>query len=540
MSFYVRKSVSAGPFRFNFSKAGVGVSIGVKGLRFGSGPRGHYIHAGRGGLYYRVTLNNASQDRNEDASNSNIQSNRAESSGDGVSMVDIESGDVMHMRDASFSELLEEVNRKASQTRMSLVFPLTVLLVTLLLSISAGGGVLLLCIIAFPAWVVGKWLDSFRRTTVLFYDLEGDAEVAYGSLATAFEELARCKGKWHIPSGGAVQDLKTWKRHAGASHLVTRKSIGLTFRLPAVIKSNISSPALAVGKQVLFFMPDVVLVQVGSRFGVVSYLDLRVNCQPSSFIETQPVPSDAKIINYTWKHPNKSGGPDRRFKYNPQIPICLYEAVHISSYTGVNELLEFSRTGIAGAFAKGCRMLAALPRQGDCQGATVPQLANPVSPVAVPKVERSPSNVSVAIMVAIFSAIAIILVSNSPFDRIYQSNNPNSSSAESMSRVEKATQETPPANDASVKAALQRSVLDKTGSNQTLVRTGGEQSEPAVVRYTKSAVNLREGPGTGFAIIVVLPRGSEVLVLEAKGEWRRVRVNLNTVGWVATSTISER
>ncbi|TIV47661.1 MAG: DUF4236 domain-containing protein [Mesorhizobium sp.] len=59
MGFYVRKSISAGPFRFNFSSGGVGVSVGVKGLRIGTGPRGHYIHAGVGGLYYRGTLGKA-------------------------------------------------------------------------------------------------------------------------------------------------------------------------------------------------------------------------------------------------------------------------------------------------------------------------------------------------------------------------------------------------------------------------------------------------------------------------------------------------
>ena len=51
MPFYLRKSISAGPFRFNFSKGGVGALIGVRGLRIGTGPRGHYVHAGRGGVY---------------------------------------------------------------------------------------------------------------------------------------------------------------------------------------------------------------------------------------------------------------------------------------------------------------------------------------------------------------------------------------------------------------------------------------------------------------------------------------------------------
>lgn len=54
---FLRKSVIVGPFRFNFSKSGIGVSAGIKGLRVGSGPRGNYITVGKGGLYYRATLN---------------------------------------------------------------------------------------------------------------------------------------------------------------------------------------------------------------------------------------------------------------------------------------------------------------------------------------------------------------------------------------------------------------------------------------------------------------------------------------------------
>lgn len=56
MSFYLKKSISAGSFRFNFSKSGVGVSTGIPGLRVGMGPRGNYIHMGKGGLYYRKSL----------------------------------------------------------------------------------------------------------------------------------------------------------------------------------------------------------------------------------------------------------------------------------------------------------------------------------------------------------------------------------------------------------------------------------------------------------------------------------------------------
>ena len=59
MAWYLRKSLNFGPVRFNLSKSGVGLSAGIKGLRVGTGPKGRYLQAGRGGLYYRRSLNGA-------------------------------------------------------------------------------------------------------------------------------------------------------------------------------------------------------------------------------------------------------------------------------------------------------------------------------------------------------------------------------------------------------------------------------------------------------------------------------------------------
>ncbi|MGS2809938.1 DUF4236 domain-containing protein [Nocardia sp. MW-W600-9] len=49
---YGRQSLNAGPFRFNLSRSGIGISAGVPGFRVGSGPRGNYVHAGAHGVYY--------------------------------------------------------------------------------------------------------------------------------------------------------------------------------------------------------------------------------------------------------------------------------------------------------------------------------------------------------------------------------------------------------------------------------------------------------------------------------------------------------
>jgi Protein of unknown function (DUF4236) len=54
---YLRRGVSIGPVRVNVSTSGLGGSVGVKGARVGRRPDGSkYVHAGRGGAYYRKEL----------------------------------------------------------------------------------------------------------------------------------------------------------------------------------------------------------------------------------------------------------------------------------------------------------------------------------------------------------------------------------------------------------------------------------------------------------------------------------------------------
>ena len=56
MGLYIRKAWSFGPFRINLSKGGLGFSFGFTGLRVGINRHGLYLHAGRGGVYYRSYL----------------------------------------------------------------------------------------------------------------------------------------------------------------------------------------------------------------------------------------------------------------------------------------------------------------------------------------------------------------------------------------------------------------------------------------------------------------------------------------------------
>ncbi|TOO97104.1 hypothetical protein CGH27_23960, partial [Vibrio parahaemolyticus] len=111
MGLYIRKSISVGPFRFNLSKSGFGVSAGVKGLRVGTGPRGNYVRIGANGIYYRSTIPIGSQERIVDDT---IQPNYQESfeAPTHEPLKEIESAHVSQIVDSSSAELLKELNEK--------------------------------------------------------------------------------------------------------------------------------------------------------------------------------------------------------------------------------------------------------------------------------------------------------------------------------------------------------------------------------------------------------------------------------------------
>ncbi len=129
MSWYLRKSIKAGPFRFNLSKSGIGVSGGIPGLRVGSGPRGHYIHAGKGGLYYRKTLTKKIATPGHHNETQNLITDKAE---------EIESADTLTFTDASSQDLLEELNNKLKQLTPYSLIALSLSLIALFAFSSIG------------------------------------------------------------------------------------------------------------------------------------------------------------------------------------------------------------------------------------------------------------------------------------------------------------------------------------------------------------------------------------------------------------------
>jgi hypothetical protein len=106
MGFSFRRSSSFGPFRFNFSKSGIGASVGVKGARVTLSPKGKaYITVGAGGFSYRQNLSSGER--------ASTNQPRFQPVPRADSLDEIKTADVEDLRESSKSELVESLNKRA-------------------------------------------------------------------------------------------------------------------------------------------------------------------------------------------------------------------------------------------------------------------------------------------------------------------------------------------------------------------------------------------------------------------------------------------
>ncbi|QYD69153.1 DUF4236 domain-containing protein [Paraburkholderia edwinii] len=371
MGLSFRKSVKAGPFRFNLSSSGVGVSVGAPGFRIGTGPRGNYISMSGGGFTYRTSLSarnprSASIPRptprmSEDAEPRQGQRFIPSGSTTVAPLEVIQSADIRRLSDTDSADLVEEINSKRRKFAVW-YWPLLLLAALWLKVLQADGGpnpvlVGVLAVMSVVGAIACFWLymwDEARRSTVLFYDFDDRAVQTYEQVLSAFEELRTCRASWRILASGRVLD---GRYNAGAAETLRRKTASLGTGGVKHVKCNIDVPWLAAGSNSFYFYPDRIFVASGNRVAVCTYESLDVAARLTRFIESDSVPGDSHVVGHTWRFVNKNGTPDRRFKSNRQIPIAQYEELQLSSAQGIQELYQFSKVGTAKGFASALSQL---------------------------------------------------------------------------------------------------------------------------------------------------------------------------------------
>jgi curved DNA-binding protein CbpA len=343
MGFYFRKSLKFGGFRVNLSKSGIGYSYGVKGFRISTGPRGTYATIGSNGFYYRERIDKPGIKPTQPEQE--VNQTRPTPHQTDV----IETADVSQLIESSSEKVLSEINNRKGKTSITpFIIGFWALISLVLLGFQAvlAFGIVSLFSLAFGL-IVHK-LDRQRRTTSLFYELEGELATRFSNVQKACETILKSSKIWRVESRQPTWD---WKRNAGASSLITRRDISVGRLVPPCIETNVDTWGIDAGTVKLYFFPDHLFVLQNGRYGAVSYQSLRLDCSPSRFIEDGFVPQDAQIVDHTWQYVRKDGGPDRRFSHNRQLPIALYAHLEIQSTTGLNIHLQVSNIPVAQQFS---------------------------------------------------------------------------------------------------------------------------------------------------------------------------------------------
>ncbi|MGB9302882.1 MAG: DUF4236 domain-containing protein [Mycobacterium sp.] len=354
MGFYIRKAVKAGPFRFNLSKSGIGVSTGVPGFRVGSGPRGNYVHMGRHGVYYRTAyhgtpLLGGSRAHRTVQHPAQFHTPHAPAyRPNDVILEGVTGATAMSLEPTGGGDVVEQLNTVA--TRMRWGWPVTI--ASLVLGLVYPPYSLIVWVLLAPLcwWVFLH--DQASRTVVLFYDVNDSHAAWFDSLVTQWDWLTGSQRLWRITQAGVVRTTRQYKSNSGVGRIVDRISVAASTDGPNNLSTNVAIPSLVARNSGLYFLPDRLLVKEGRRYSDVAYQYLKVSSAQTHFHESpSSVPGDALQVGQTWQYVNVKGGPDHRYKNNPTLPIMLYGLLEITSPQGLSWLVQTSRADAAPAIA---------------------------------------------------------------------------------------------------------------------------------------------------------------------------------------------
>lgn len=356
MGWYVRRSLRMGPVRWNLSKSGIGMSVGIRGLRVGTGPRGAYVAGGRGGLYFRQQLGQSTRSIRpaQRHSQTSVMPSRsfapAPVPSSSTPMQYLPETDVTQFTPASADALAQYI---AAQRRHIAWFPWALgLLIFINLAILANVWPVALLVIplsVFGAHYVYQW-DRQRTHVALHYDLDGQEGQNFEGLCAGLAALASTARLQRVEARQLHGD---WKHQAGTT---TALKLAPASVLPPGrlhwLETNI--PVWSIewrqGGIALSFLPDRILIEQQHAVAAVPYANVQVSTTLGRFVESGRAPSDARILGYNWQYPNKDGSRDRRFNNNRQLPVIEVVYLGLQSAGGLQLLLQASNRQRAEGF----------------------------------------------------------------------------------------------------------------------------------------------------------------------------------------------
>jgi AAA+ superfamily predicted ATPase len=160
-------------------------------------------------------------------------------------------------------------------------------------------------------------------------DLDDVEKWQYSVLCENFEKILLSKKIWLITSSIRNTELKS-----AAANTVERKEVNFDAGVFNYIKSSFDIPILRdLSGNIYYIYPRYIIKsQSFTNFEVFPIDAINLRYSKQRFIEDGVLPEDSHVVDYTYQYVNKNGGPDKRFSYNPRLPIVEYGKIEIEEF----------------------------------------------------------------------------------------------------------------------------------------------------------------------------------------------------------------
>lgn len=155
---------------------------------------------------------------------------------------------------------------------------------------------------------------------------------AYEDFCEAFAECLNMSAVWQLEQSVSNEGSKLWANTSVVKKLVSwcmadNRHYVLPNPTPAI-------NTLANGP--IYFFPQFAIHYTNDAvYEIWQYNQIQLSVDYVRFQESESAaPKDSERLGETWTYVNKNGGPDRRYSYNPVMPILKYGVVNIETPAG--------------------------------------------------------------------------------------------------------------------------------------------------------------------------------------------------------------
>jgi len=339
MGLRFRKGINiGGGFRINLSKTGFGYSWGIPGARFtktATGRNRATLSIPGTGISYVKDFS----DMNRGSSVINLTDRRTNTQQSGYNVLTpletFESACVSEFVPAEYQDFLNAINRYSKINQATKYWFLLICLTIFSIYFFIPIGILMFIITLIC--IIIRINNKMNNKIEAYYEIDENLENRFDIMNELMGFLLETEFIWQIND---LLDKGSDGQPTGTQN-VNRTKIDIQVVSPQFIKTNITCFSIKLKDETLYLFPDKLLIEKNNHYGAIPYEEITSEFGNISYLEDVP-PSDAEIIEETWRYVTKSGNPDKRYKDNYKRYLCKYGISYFTTEQGFTLLLYFS------------------------------------------------------------------------------------------------------------------------------------------------------------------------------------------------------